>query len=133
MKEFINLLRRAGVDAVVDIRLRNTSQLAGFTKRDDLEFLLQEGFGIQYTHCIELAPTDEIMDAYKKSGNWEAYQRDFNALLVERNAQVTGRELIDRYKSPCLLCSEPTPERCHRRLTAEYLRANLPDIEICHF
>ncbi|MBN1315357.1 MAG: DUF488 domain-containing protein [Anaerolineales bacterium] len=132
LQEFINLLRGAGVDRVVDIRLRNTSQLAGYTKRDDLSFLLEQGFGIHYTHQLDLAPTAEIMDNYKKDGDWDAYQRDFNALMVERQVQAIGRELVDQNRAICLLCAEPAPERCHRRLLAEYLAAHIPDLEIKH-
>ena len=132
LERFIRLLRQAGVDAVVDIRLRNTSQLAGFTKRDDLAFLLQEGFGIQYEHRPDLAPTDEILDTYKASGDWAAYEHAFLPLLVERGVEIIGQELLSRYHRPCLLCAEPTPERCHRRLVAEWWAAHLPDVEIIH-
>ena len=69
---FIEQLRQAGVDGVIDVRLRNTSHLAGYTKRDDLAFLLREGFGIAYEHHPELAPTLEIFHAYRDEGDWEA-------------------------------------------------------------
>ena len=85
LEHFIRLLQEAGVDAVIDIRLRNTSQLAGFAKRDDLAFLLREGFGIEYEHRPELAPTLEILKAYKTDGDWAAYEREFLSLLDSRN------------------------------------------------
>ena len=111
------------MDAVIDIRLRNTSQLAGFAKRDDLAFLLREGFGIEYHHRPELAPTGEILDAYKADGDWPAYERAFRPLLAERDAVAIGRELLARYQRPCLLCAEPTADHCHRRLVAEWWAA----------
>jgi len=132
MEQFVRLLQGSGVDAVIDIRLRNTSQLAGFTKRDDLAFLLREGFGIGYEHRPDLAPTDEILDAYKKTRDWAAYERAFLSLLAGRRAEETGRELLSRYSQPCLLCAEPGTDRCHRRLVAEWWTAHLPDVEVIH-
>ena len=132
LERFIRLLLDSGVDAVVDIRLRNTSQLAGFSKRDDLAFLLREGFGIGYEHRPDLAPTDEILDAYKKSHDWAAYERAFLPLLAGRRAEEIGRDLLARYSRPCLLCAEQAPDRCHRRLVAEWWAAHLPDLELVH-
>ncbi len=132
LEQFIRLLQEAGVDAVVDIRLRNTSQLAGFAKRDDLSFLLREGFGIEYEHRPELAPTAEILDAYRAGSDWIAYERAFLPVLAERDAAGIGRQLLARYQFPCLLCAEPTPEYCHRRLVAEWWAEHLPDVEVIH-
>ena len=132
LERFIRRLQDAEVDAVIDIRLRNTSQLAGFAKRDDLAFILRESFGIAYHHHPELAPTGEIFDAYRQSGDWPAYERGFRLLLVERNAEAIGRELLDRYQRPCLLCSEPTADHCHRRLVAEWWASNLGALEVIH-
>ena len=132
LEHFIRLLQEAGVDAVIDVRLRNTSQLAGFAKRDDLAFLLREGFGIEYEHRPELAPTPEILDAYKAGGDWLAYEADFLPLLNERKAETIGRELLARYRHPCLLCAEPTPNHCHRRLIAEWWAEHSPDVEVVH-
>ncbi len=132
LERFVRLLQGSGVDAVIDIRLRNTSQLAGFTKRDDLAFLLREGFGIGYEHRPDLAPTDEILDGYKENRDWAAYERAFLPLLAERRAEEIGRELLARYSRPCLLCAEPTPDHCHRRLVAEWWAAHLPDVELVH-
>jgi uncharacterized protein (DUF488 family) len=129
---FIGQLREAGVDAVIDVRLRNTSHLAGYTKRDDLAFLLREGFGIAYEHHPELAPTPEILDAYRDDQDWGTYECRFLSLLEERSAEEVGREIPARYQSPCLLCAEPTPEHCHRRLVAEYWAAHLPELIIVH-
>jgi uncharacterized protein (DUF488 family) len=132
LEQFIRLLQQAGVDAVIDIRLRNTSQLAGFAKRDDLEFLLREGFAIEYEHHPELAPTPEILAIYKADGDWAIYEQQFLPLLPERGAEAIGRLLLSRYERPCLLCAEPTPEHCHRRLVAEWWAEHLPDVEVVH-
>lgn len=132
LKIFITQLRLAGVDAVIDIRLRNTSHLAGYTKRDTLEFLLREGFGIGYEHRPELAPTPEILDAYQAEGDWEAYVAAFLPLLDARGAEALGRDLLARYDAPCLLCAEPTPEQCHRRLVGEYWAEHISGLSIVH-
>ena len=132
LEHFIRRLQDAEVDAVIDIRLRNTSQLAGFAKREDLAFILREGFGIAYHHCPELAPTGEILDAYRADGDWAAYEREFRRLLVKRDATEIGRELLARHRRPCLLCSEPTADHCHRRLVAEWWASHLGDLEVTH-
>jgi uncharacterized protein (DUF488 family) len=132
LAEFVGLLRGAGVDAVIDIRLRNTSQLAGWAKRDDLAFLLREGFGIAYEHVPLFAPSDELLDRYHADRDWDAYVPIFHGLLAERPILELGRGLFERYRAPCLLCSEPTPDRCHRRLLAEYLAEQLGGIVITH-
>jgi uncharacterized protein (DUF488 family) len=132
LERFIQLLQEAAVDAVIDVRLRNTSQLAGFSKRNDLAFLLREGFSIAYEHHPALAPTAEILDAYREDGDWAAYEAAFTKLLAQRQANRIGRALLARYQRPCLLCAEPTPERCHRRLVAEWWAAHLPGVEVKH-
>jgi uncharacterized protein (DUF488 family) len=132
LEQFIRLLQANDVDAIVDVRLRNTSQLAGFAKRDDLAFLLREGFGIEYEHHPDLAPTPEILDTYRANADWEAYERAFRPLLAERHAQALGRQILTRYRHPCLLCAEPTAYYCHRRLVAEYWAERLPNLEVVH-
>ena len=132
LAEFIGLLREARVDAVIDTRLRNTSQLAGWAKRDDLAFLLREGFGLAYEHIEPFAPTDDLLDGYRASRDWDAYAASYRALLIERDAAAIGRNLLSRYQAPCLLCSEATPEHCHRRLLAEYLSEQLGGIVVEH-
>jgi uncharacterized protein (DUF488 family) len=129
---FIELLRAAGVDGVIDVRLRNTSHLAGYTKRDDLAFLLREGFGVEYEHHPELAPTPEIFDAYRDAPDWETYKAYFLPLLAERAADQIGREILDRYRAPVLLCAEPTADHCHRRLIAEHWAERIPGLTIVH-
>ena len=129
---FIGQLREADVDAVVDVRLRNTSHLAGYSKRDDLAFLLREGFSIAYEHRVDLAPTSEIFEAYRENPDWPTYESDFGLLLVERKAIEIGRDILARYRAPCLLCAEPTAEHCHRRLVAEYWRKHIPGFAVVH-
>jgi uncharacterized protein (DUF488 family) len=130
-EQFFETLRRAGVRRVLDVRLNNSSQLAGFSKRDDLNYFLGAIAGIDYHHLPAFAPTQEILDQYKKSkGSWEQYASLYNALLRQRQGESgVARELFD---GGCLLCSEPTPEHCHRRLLAEYLHDLWGGIEIVH-
>ena len=130
-KVFFSKLREAGVTKLVDIRLNNVSQLAGFAKRDDLIFFLKELCDCGYIHLPDFAPTKEILDAYKKKQiDWNEYVRRFSKLIKERKIEekITAEEL----HNACLLCSEPTPEQCHRRLIAEYLKEKLGGIEIKH-
>ena len=132
LSEFVHLLRENGVKAVIDIRLRNTSQLSGYAKRDDLAFALREGFGIAYEHRLDLAPADSILDSFRQDGDWEGYQESFERLLGERRAEEAGREILSRYQGVCLLCSEPAADHCHRRLVAEYWALHIPDLAIVH-
>jgi len=128
--EFFGLLRAAGVRRLVDIRLNNTSQMAGFTKREDLAFFTREILGANYTHETLLAPTSEILDAFRKDGDWARYETAFRTLLVAR--QVAER--LDRglFRDACLLCSEPTADRCHRRLATEHLASAWGGVAIRH-
>jgi uncharacterized protein (DUF488 family) len=132
LKAFVELLRTSGVDAVVDIRLHNTSQLAGFAKRDDLAFLLREGFGIAYEHRPELAPTEELLARYRRDRDWTEYVVTFERLIEEREMETVARAALAPYRRPCLLCAEDRPEQCHRRLLAERLQAAIPGLEVIH-
>lgn len=128
---FFTTLHEAGVKRLIDVRLNNVSQLAGFSKRDDLAYFARVICGIEYLHEPQLAPTQEILNAFKKNrGAWEDYERDFLALMAERRIESGFRP--DQLDRACLLCSEETPEHCHRRLVAEYLRDKWPDLEIRH-
>ena len=130
-EEFFTSLKKAGVRRVIDIRLNNVSQLAGFAKRDDLAFFLKALCGIEYVHRPDLAPTQDLLARYRKKAiRWDGYEREFMELMTERGIQESvDRSALDQ---ACLLCSEPTPERCHRRLVAEYLRDKLGNISLCH-
>ena len=130
-EEFFAKLKDAGVKRIIDIRLNNVSQLAGFAKKDDLRYFLQAICGINYVHKLEFAPTKEILETYRKQkGKWSAYETQFNNLMTARKIQdgVT-RDLLD---GACLLCSENEPNHCHRRLVAEYLKKYWTDLEIVH-
>lgn len=128
-ERFFAALLDAGVRRVVDVRLNNVSQLAGFTKRADLAYFLRAIGGIEYVHLPDLAPTQELLDAYKKRGGDWGYEERFLALLAERRvAERVPPALLD---GGCLLCSEPEPDHCHRRLVAEYL-AEQWGVEIRH-
>jgi len=130
-KEFFETLKKNGVKNLVDIRLNNKSQLAGFTKQDDLEYFLNEICGIGYVHMPILAPSEDMLKRYQdESLSWEAYERDFKDLLKKRNAiKDIKQDLID---GACLLCSEPTADQCHRRLVAEYIKNHFKNIVIVH-
>lgn len=130
-EEFFTRLQEAGVRRVVDVRLNNVSQLAGFSKRDDLRYFLQAIGGIDYVHLPDLAPTQEMLDGYKKQkGDWPEYERRFLALMAERRIETTAAaQLRD---GDCLLCSEHEPDCCHRRLVCEYLAAKGAELEVAH-
>jgi uncharacterized protein (DUF488 family) len=129
-ERFFTTLRDAGVLRVLDTRLNNNSQLAGFSKRDDLRYFLRSLAGIDYEHVTDLAPTAELLAAYRKAKDgWSAYEEAFLALMQERKIERLPRELI---AGGCLLCSEDTPDHCHRRLVAEYLQRHWGEVEIVH-
>ena len=130
-KGFFEALSKAGAKRVVDVRLNNVSQLAGFAKRDDLDWFLKQICQIDYSHAPVLAPTKEILDGYRKHGDsWDDYERKFLDLMEKRciEEQIEPELLEDA----CLLCSEDKPHHCHRRLVAEYLRECWGNIEIEH-
>lgn len=120
-QRFFELLRSSGAQRIVDVRLNNVSQLAGFAKRDDLRYFAQAICQIDYVHVPELAPTQDILDAFKKhGGDWDEYARLFLELMEERRIEETvAPELLHR---GCLLCSEDKPDNCHRLLVAQYLQ-----------
>ncbi len=130
-KEFFTKLKTASVKRILDIRLNNSSQLAGFAKKDDLEYFLLQINNIKYAHLVELSPTKEILDSFKKKKiDWDEYERQFYKLMETRKIELLmSNELND---GDCFLCSEPTPEKCHRRLVAEYLKSHLKNIKISH-
>ena len=131
-EEFFTLLRIAGVGHLIDIRLNNRSQLSGFAKSQDLSFFARELAGVEYLYLPELAPTQELLDGFKKHrGAWEEYEARFTRLMQERDSyKQFDQRLLE--ESPCFLCSEATPEHCHRRLVAEGLHALTPRLRIEH-
>ena len=130
-EEFFTRLQKAGVRRVVDVRLNNTSQLAGFAKARDLKYFLHAIAEIDYVHIPDFAPTQDIIDDFKKKkGSWAEYARKFGDLMAERRiANISANTLRE---NDCLLCSESTCEHCHRRLVAEHLQEQLGNIEVIH-
>lgn len=130
-EEFFTRLKAAGVKRLVDVRLNNRSQLAGFAKKDDLPFFLREINHIDYVHLPLLAPTQEMLDEYKKQkGAWADYERRFIRLMASREVeQKVEKSLL---ADSCLLCSEDLPDKCHRRLVAEYLSNEWGALQVQH-
>ncbi|HTW80042.1 MAG TPA: DUF488 domain-containing protein [Terracidiphilus sp.] len=130
--EFFGALKAHGIERLLDVRLNNTSQLAGFAKQSDLPYFLQEICDIEYEHEPLLAPTQEILDAFKKhKGSWDVYTEAYLALI--RSREVESVLSKDRFlKKTVLLCSEPTAEHCHRRLALEYLQGHWEGVRIIH-
>lgn len=130
-QKFFKILKESDVKRVIDTRLNNVSQLAGFTKKVDLEYFLKTIDDIDYIHILELAPTKDILDEYKKKKmDWSAYEQKFLRLMAER--QIEKKLSPDLTDGACLLCSESKPHYCHRRLVAEYLNDKWGNVSICH-
>ena len=130
-EHFFSLLKESGAKRVVDVRLHNISQLAGFSKRDDLRYFLRAICGMDYIHLPVLAPTSAMLDEYKKGkGGWPQYERKFLSLVRSRRIE----DAVDRriLSGSCLLCSEDKPDHCHRRLIAEYLQKQWGGVDIVH-
>lgn len=130
--EFFETLKAHGIERLLDVRLNNTSQLAGFAKQADLAYFLKQICGAEYEHEPLLAPTQEILDAFKKKkGDWGVYTEEFLKLMRSRKIEsaISKQSFA---KKTVLLCSEPTAEHCHRRLVLEYLKNHWGDIIIHH-
>jgi uncharacterized protein (DUF488 family) len=130
--EFFGTLKSHAIERLLDVRLNNTSQLAGFAKQADLAWFLGEICSAAYEHEPLLAPTQELLDAFKKhKGSWDVYEESFLSLMKERKIESA----IDREsfaKRTVLLCSEPTAEHCHRRLVLEYFQQHWEGTDIHH-
>lgn len=130
-QKFFGLIKNSGTKRVVDVRLNNVSQLAGFAKRDDLKFFLKEICDVDYVHLPELAPTKGMLDNYQKGHkDWRRYEREFLDLMEQR--KIESRIPQEVISEGCLLCSEDKPHHCHRRLVADYLRDHWGAIEVKH-
>src|SRR5262245_134278 len=130
-QKFFELLEKNGVKKIVDTRISNNSQLSGFAKGQDLAFFARRLANIDYEHELKFAPTRELLDQYrKKQISWESYTTQYLDLLQQRDLKSWVE--IDKLHESCLLCSEHSPEKCHRRLLADYLQAINPDIQIIH-
>lgn len=131
-EKFFKFLKLSEVKTLIDVRLNNVSQLAGFAKRDDLKYFLKELCDADYVHVPELAPTKDILNAYKKGDiSWSAYEDKFLNLMAKRNIEkIIKPALLDH---GCLLCSEHEPHHCHRRLVVEYLNEHSDlDLKVKH-
>lgn len=120
---FFNLISKNNIEILIDVRLNNRSQLAGFTKGKDLAYFLKEICHCEYSHMLGFAPTKQILDGYKKGTiDWKEYTVQYDALIKERKAEKLFEKSFGKYERVLFLCSEPTPEMCHRRLLAEYMQ-----------
>ena len=130
-KTFFEKLKNAGVQCLIDVRLNNVSQLAGFAKKDDLIYFLDKLCNCRYRHIPEMAPTKEILDGYKKNKiSWSDYEIKYNNLIQSRKVEkIISENDLDL---ACFLCSEHTPENCHRRLLSEHFQKIYPDLKIKH-
>ncbi len=132
-KEFFEKIGKNNVELLIDIRLNNVSQLAGFAKGKDLEYFLKQICNCEYVHDALFAPTKELLDDYRaKKTSWEKYEEIFSNIINERNLAKRFKELYMKNENVCLLCTEPTAQQCHRRLVAEYLKNNIENVEIIH-
>jgi len=131
-KQFFGILKGAGILRLLDVRLNNVSQLAGFSKREDLQYFLREICGAEYLHEPLLAPTKEMLDGYKKEkGSWENYERRFLSLIAARRIEDHLKP-SDFAVPTVLLCSEAEADHCHRRLVLEYLQQKWSNLTIHH-
>ena len=129
-QRFFELLEQNGVKTIIDTRISNKSQLAGFAKGSDLAFFAERIGGIGNEHILEFAPTKELLDRYRaKQMTWDEYRQAYIKLLRERDIASFD---IQTLQDTCLLCSEHEPNHCHRRLLAEFLQQSDPTITIIH-
>lgn len=132
-EQFFELIKKNHIELLVDVRLNNKSQLAGFTKGTDMRYFLAAICQCKYKHCIEYAPTKDILDGYKnKSITWENYVEQYDRLMNKRGDYKNFVTNFSSYNNVCLLCSEPTAEQCHRRLIAELIAQTSPQVTIKH-
>jgi len=129
--QFFTILKQAGIRKVIDVRLYNTSQLAGFTKKQDIEYFLQAIVGAEYISLPIMAPTKQLLNDYKKGQiSWQQYETQFKSIITQR--QIEKHIMSQDMNMSCFLCSETTADNCHRRLIAEYMAELWPNISIIH-
>jgi uncharacterized protein (DUF488 family) len=131
-EQFFDLIRINSVDVLVDIRLHPDGQLAGFAKRGDLTFFLRRLANCDYRHMPSLAPSEEILKDYRNDRDWSRYVSRFETLMDERRVPQSLDRTLFEDNDCCLLCSEATPDRCHRRLIAERMARAWRDVAIVH-
>jgi len=130
-REFFTILKQAGVRKVIDVRLYNTSQLAGFTKRQDIKYFLQTIVSVDYVHLPIMAPTKQLLNDYKKGLiSWQEYETQFKAIITQR--QIQRHIMPQDVDMSCFLCSEAKADNCHRRLVVEYLAEHWQNVSIHH-
>ncbi len=130
-REFFAILKQANIRKVVDVRLYNTSQLAGFTKRQDIDYFLQTIIGADYIHLPIMAPTKQLLNDYKKGLiNWQEYETQFKGVVTQR--QIEKHLVPQDMDMSCFLCSEAKADKCHRRLVAEYLAKHWQNVSVSH-
>ena len=128
---FFELLLKNNIKRVIDTRLNNVSQLAGFSKKQDLAYFLKTIGGIEYEHNLDLAPTGDMLNAYKKKEiTWDGYEQEFKSLIKKR--KIETKLTPDLLQESCFLCSEAKPHHCHRRIVAEYLSDKFTEVKIVH-
>lgn len=132
LQDFVSLIKKHGISKIIDIRLKNNSQLAGFAKSEDLKYILENFLSVGYLHKPELSPTEEIFKKYKNDKNWDEYVISFTKLMEERNVHEIIDDIISDTNSICLLCSEDTADKCHRRLIAENYQQFNNSISVKH-
>ena len=129
LEQFIALLREAEVTRLIDVRLRPSSQLSGFARGGDLQYVLEQYEHIEYVHAADLAPTDAILDGVRKSKDWDAYLAQFTALMAERDMVAELHRLAGAHERVALLCSEAKATTCHRGvLAAAYAKAHRAEV-----
>jgi uncharacterized protein (DUF488 family) len=130
-RQFFELLKKHDVKKIIDIRISNSSQLAGFAKGVDLEYFASEICGMGYAHILDFAPTKELLSDYQnKKIDWDEYKKVYRSIIIER--QVLQKYCMEDFDNACFLCSEPTEEHCHRKLLVDFFKEKYSDIIICH-
>jgi len=131
--EFFNLIKKNDIQLLIDIRIHPQGQLAGFAKQEDLPYFLEElSNHCHYEHNPLLAPTKELLKKYRENKDWPLYEKAFMKLMDERQVpQILNKSVFENQRI-CLLCSEASPENCHRRLVAEKLASSWQNVEVIH-
>ena len=132
LEEFVNLLRKNKITKIIDIRLNRDSQLSGFAKSKDLKYVLEQILKIKYKIMPEFFPTEELLKTYQKDKDWEKYEKSFMGLIKERKLEIFRGIVFDEKERVCLLCSEAEPDKCHRRLLAEFFSRLRNKVNIIH-
>ncbi len=129
-ENFFETLKSAGVKKLIDIRINKTSQLAGFAKGSDLPYFLRISAGITYETMENLAPAKELLISYRsKEVSWEVFEDSYLRQIKSSDSLNTLNP--KDFENACLLCSEHTSDRCHRRLLANELH-KLWGIQVVH-